>query len=150
MENINLFQTLVCPPELCHLGSTVSSWGSSSHQKLGSFLLSRSFPCTLRFKIPSLHVTYPSGMVSAHFLSYAPQLWGSRNTAVAYRSGPRPKKTSAPLVPQTRRLRVPDQCCAPCPAIDLLRSADDVSAHFAVPPAWLRAVLAEQLDTDHT
>lgn len=55
-----------------------------------------------------------------------------------------PKKTSVPPAPQTRRLRVLDQCRALCPSVDLVRTAAaaSASAHSAVPPARLRAVSA--------
>ena len=61
-----------------------------------------------------------------------------------------PKKTSVPPAPQTRRLRVLDQCRALRPSVDLVRTAAAASAHSAVSPARLRAVSAGNQDTDPT
>lgn len=84
-----------------------------------------------------------------HASCHAPVKYGgSQNTAVTYRSDPRPRKTSAPPAPQTRRLRVPDQCRALRPEVLLVQSTADVPAHFVVPPAKLRADPAGLLDTD--
>ncbi|KAJ8777383.1 hypothetical protein J1605_014766 [Eschrichtius robustus] len=61
-----------------------------------------------------------------------------------------PKKTSVPPAPQTRRLRVLDQCRALRPSVDLVRTAAGASAHSAVPPARLRAVSTGNQYTDPT
>ena len=113
---------------------------SATTRTWGNFLLSPSFPP--RFKMLSLHVTYSLWVGSPHVSSSPIKSKFSAKLQSPTDQAPGPKKTSVPPAPQTRSLRVPDQCRAPFPTVDLVRAATAASAHSVILPAGLSAVAA--------
>lgn len=143
-------QTVARLGELRPRGRRVSVWGCTPHSHEGA-------SCCLRHPRPH------EGFRAPHYVPPVHQERGPHTSchtpvksAVSERRksptalAPGPKKTSAPPAPQTRRLMVPDQCCAaPLPPQSTSSGqAADFSAHSVAPPAWLRADPAEQPDTE--